>query len=103
MMKAEKTPWYALHAPENGLKFDKFYNSCHEEGVLDKVTKELLSLALASVFRDAEGIEKHIKGALKAGATKTEITEVLLLTAAESANSQIKWAGNTYCKYIGQI
>ena len=101
-MKQHKTSWYILHAPETGTKYEEFHKICYEEGVLDKTTKELILLALSSVFRNPDNVEKHLKDAIKAGATKTEITEVLLLAAAESAGSQLTWAGNICCKYIGQ-
>lgn len=101
-MATNKTSWYVLHAPETGTKYEEFHKSCYEAGVLDKITKELLLLALASVFRNPENVDKHLKGAIQAGATKTEITEVLLITAAESAGNQLTWAENLYCKYIGK-
>lgn len=101
-MKTKNTSWYILHAPEKGKKYEEFHKSCHEAGVLDKTTKELLLLALASVFRNSENVEDHLKGAIRAGATKEEITEVLLITAAEKAENQLSWAKDIYCKYIGQ-
>ncbi len=101
-MDQKRTSWYVLHAPETGAKYEEFHKSCQEAGVLDKTTKELLLLALASVLRNPDNVEKHIKGAIKAGATRTEITEVLLMAAAECAENQLTWAGNIYCKYIGQ-
>jgi len=45
------TPWYVLNSPELGGAFEEFATQCNENGVLDKATKELLMIALASVFR----------------------------------------------------
>ena len=101
-MKSRKTSWYVLHAPETGSKYEEFHTSCHEMGALNKTTKELLLLALASVYHNPDKVEKYLKSAINSGATKTEITEVLLLTAAEHVANQISWAEDIYCKYIGQ-
>ena len=100
-MSNVKTPWYILHSPEIGMKFDKFYETCSKEGVLDKKTKELLMLAVASVFRSPESVKEHLKGALKAGATKGDITETLLVAAAETDKAQLIWAKQIYCEYLG--
>jgi len=100
-MKRIKTPWYALHAPEIGAKFDEFYYMCSKEGVLDKKTKELLMLAVASIFRCSQCIEEHLKGAYEAGATKEEISETLLIAVAETSNTQLMWASQLNSKYLG--
>ena len=100
-MNSAKTPWYILHAPEIGTKFDEFNKICCKDGVLDKKTKELLLLAVASVFQSSNCIEKHLEGAFGAGATKEEITEVLLIAVAEAGNAQLTWAKQIYSKYLG--
>ena len=100
-MKRIKTPWYMLHAPEIGSKFDDFYTMCCEEGVLDKKTKELLMLAVASVSRCPQCIEEHLKGAFEAGATKEEITETLLIAVVETGSTQLTWAKQIYSEYLG--
>lgn len=100
-MSRIKTPWYVLHAPEIGTKYDEFYKMCCKEGVLDKKTKELLLLAVASVFRCSNCIEKHMEGAFEAGATKEEITETLLIAVVEAGSTQLTWANQIYNKYLG--
>ena len=95
-MKRIKTPWYVLHAPEIGMKFDELYKMCCKEGVLDKKTKELLMLAIASVFHCSQCIEEHLRGALEAGATKEEITETLLIAVVETGSTQLTWAKQIY-------
>lgn len=95
-----ETPWFVLHAPEIGKKFQDFYQACNENGVLDKKTKELLMLTLASVFRCPHCTEAHIKAALEAGLTREEITEALLIAAVESAGTQLSWAKDIYLKYL---
>jgi AhpD family alkylhydroperoxidase len=101
-MEQEKlTPWYVLHSPEIGRPFQNFYDACKNEGVLDKRTKELLMLSLASAFRCPHCVESHIKAALDAGVSKEEITEALLITAVEGAGTQLNWAREIYLKYLG--
>ena len=100
-MNSAKTPWYILHAPEIGTKFDEFNKICCKDGVLDKKTKELLLLAVASVFQSSNCIKKHLESAFRARATKEEITEVLLIAVAEAGNAQLTWAKQIYSKYLG--
>jgi len=95
-----KTPWFVLNSPELGKPFADFYESCKNTGVLDKKTKELLMTALACVFRCSSCLEEHIKSALEAGASKEEITEVLLITAAVGAGTQLDWQKELYIKYL---
>ena len=59
--------------------------------VLDTKTKELIRLSVASIFRCKHCTEHHIQDALKAGATKQEISESLLLSALQSAGTQLNW------------
>lgn len=102
LSSAKKTPWYVLNSPEIGKPFSDFYSACCEGGVLDKKTKELLMLTLASVFRCPHCTETHIKAALDAGVTKEEITEALLISAVEGAGTQLAWAKEIFLKYLGK-
>lgn len=95
------TPWYVLHSPEIGQPFQHFYDACTKGGVLDKKTRELLMLSLASAFRCPHCTESHIKAALEAGVSKEEITEALLIVAVEGAGTQLNWAREIYLKYLG--
>jgi AhpD family alkylhydroperoxidase len=101
MEQGKQTPWYVLHSPEIGRPFQNFYDACQKEGVLDKKTKELLMISLASAFRCPHCVESHIKIALEAGVSKEEITEALLITAVEGAGTQLNWAREIYLKYLG--
>jgi AhpD family alkylhydroperoxidase len=99
-MNDKHTPWFVLNSPELGKPFQEFYEACKAKGVLDKKTKELLMLALASVFRCPHCTEEHIQAALEVGASKEEITEALLLAAVEGAGTQLAWEKNIYMKYL---
>ena len=58
-------------------------------GALDKKTIELIGIALDASCTNmyAPGVRRHIQRALKAGATKEEITAVLQLTALQGLHS----------------
>jgi AhpD family alkylhydroperoxidase len=99
-MSTVETPWFVLLSPELGKKFHDFHQACNEDGVLDKKTKELLMLALASVFRCPHCTEAHIKAALEIGVSKEEITETLLIAALEGAGTQLTWAKEIFMKYL---
>jgi AhpD family alkylhydroperoxidase len=101
MSTVKTTPWYLLHSHEIGKSFQDFYEACNENGVLDKKTKELLMLTLASVFRCPHCTEEHIKEALEVGVTKEEITEALLIAALEGAGTQLAWAKEIYLRCLG--
>lgn len=100
-MTRKQTPWFVLHSPEFGKAFENFYQVCKDDGVLDKKTKELLMLALTSVFRNPSCTEEHLNLSLEAGATKEEITEALLIAAAESARAQLTFEKQICLKYLG--
>ena len=95
-------PWYVLNSPEIGSPFHHFYTACNTEGVLDKKTKELLKLSLASLSRCPHCTESYIKSALDAGASREEITETLLIIAMEAAGAQLNCAKETFLKYPGK-
>ena len=100
-MTNKKTPWFVLHSPEFGRAFENFYQVCDEDGVLDKKTKELLMLVLTSVFRCPGDTEEHLVRALEAGVTKEEITEALIIAAAEGARAQLILERELCLKYLG--
>ena len=100
-MNRKQTQWFVLHCPEFGKAFENFYQVCKDDGVLDKKTKELLMLVLTSVFRSPSSTEEHLDRALEAGATKEEITEALLIAAAEGAKAQLAFEKQMCLKYLG--
>jgi AhpD family alkylhydroperoxidase len=100
-MNRQQTPWYVLHSPECGKAFENFYQRCHGQGVLDRKTKALLILALTSVCRCESCTEEHLQRASDAGATKEEITEALLIAAAEGAWAQLAFEKEKWLKYLG--
>jgi AhpD family alkylhydroperoxidase len=74
------TPWYLKKSPL-GAGYQHFFNVAKQKTVLDTKTKELIILAVSSVFMCNHCTENHIKDAQEAGATNEEISEVLLLSS----------------------
>jgi AhpD family alkylhydroperoxidase len=87
---ANETPWYLKQSPL-GAGYAHWSNVAGKESVLDSKTKELIRLAVASVFRCRHCTEHHIKDALSAGATQPEVVEALLLSALQAAGTQLNW------------
>ena len=97
-MKNER-PWYLNQSPL-GAAYQHFSNVAKQNTVLDKKTKEILRLAVASVFRCNHCTEHHIKDALEAGATKQEIAEAILIASLQSAGTQLNWNKELFEKYL---
>lgn len=94
-------PWYLKKSPL-GAAYQHFSKVARDQTVLDAKTKELIRLAVASVFRCPHCTEHHIKDALAAGATREEISEALLLAALQSAGTQLNWNKELFEKYLGE-
>ena len=88
-MAGEKA-WYLGQSPL-GAAYAHFSNVAGQKTVLDAKTKELIRLAVASVFRCKHCTEHHIKDAFAAGATKQEVSEAILLSALQAAGTQLNW------------
>ena len=97
---AEKKPWYLGQSPL-GAAYAHFSNVAGQETVLDTKTKELIRLAVASVFRCQHCTEHHIKDALEAGATKQEVSEAILLSALQAAGTQLNWHKSFFDETLG--
>lgn len=96
---AEETPWYMNKSPLSAA-YKHFSTVGKQESVLDPKTKELIRLAIASVFRCNHCTENHIKEALNQGATKEEISEALLLASLQCASTQLNWNIDLFEKYL---
>ena len=84
------SPWYIGKSPI-GAAYQHFSNAAGRETILDTKTKELIRLAVASVFRCKHCTEHHINDAMNAGATKEEVAEAILLSALQAAGTQLNW------------
>ena len=98
---ADKKPWYLGQSPL-GAAYAHFSNVAGQQTVLDAKTKELIRLAVASVFRCQHCTEHHIKDALAAGATKQEVSEAILLSALQAAGTQLNWHKSFFDETFGE-
>ena len=85
-----KKPWYIGQSPL-GAVYAHFSNAAGQKSILDEKTKELIRVAVASVFRCKHCTEHHIQDAIAAGATKQEVSEAILLSALQAAGTQLNW------------
>jgi AhpD family alkylhydroperoxidase len=92
---SDKKPWYLGQSPL-GAAYAHFSNAAKQQSALDFKTKELIRLAVASVFRCQHCTENHIADARAAGATNQEITEAILLSALQAAGTQLNWHNNFF-------
>jgi AhpD family alkylhydroperoxidase len=87
---SNESPWYLKQSPL-GAAYQHFSHVASQNTVLDMKTKELIRLAVASVFRCKHCTEHHIDNAIKAGATKAEVAEAILLSSLQAAGTQLNW------------
>src|SRR5712671_8138115 len=87
--KEEKWPSYTMVEPRMRKIYFQFYQETYKTSHLDRKTKELIAIA-ASLATHCKGcLEGHIKKALKAGATKEELSETIAITMGVSAASMV--------------
>jgi len=85
----EKWPSYTMVDPRMRQIYFKFYQETYRSSQLDRKTKELIAIA-ASMASHCKGcLEGHIKKALKAGATKDELSETIAITMGVAAASMV--------------
>ena len=99
---AYKKPWYLKQSPL-GAAYAHFSNAAGQKTVLDTKTKELIRLAVASVFRCKHCTEHYVKDALAAGATKQEIAEAILLSSLQAAATQLNWHKECFEKELSDV
>lgn len=68
---------YRKAAPETGAGFTALAQAAMAPGALDVKPKDLLCLAIGIARQGTDGIGFHVKAAVRAGATREEIAEVV--------------------------
>lgn len=91
--------WYQNNS-ELGEAFVQYHQRISENNSLDKKTRELISLTVASVLRCTHCTQTHIRKALASGATANEITDSLLLSSLVAASTQLFWDRDNFEKNI---
>lgn len=67
----------AAAQPETTEAFWRLHKKTTATGALDRKTKELIALAISIVMRCDDCIAHHVSDALKAGATREQISDAL--------------------------
>ena len=71
----------AFNMPMQELTTEYCWGYCWGREGLPKKTRSMLNLAMISVLNRPHELKAHVKGALRNGVTKEEITEILLQVA----------------------
>lgn len=87
--KPDRPASYSMIEPRLKNIYAQFYKETYftDQKTLDSKTQELIALACSLVARCDGCIEGHIKKALKAGATKEEISESIVIAIGINAAS----------------
>jgi len=105
-MTTSKTPmakyWFGKRAPEQADAWYGFYRAVKTQGVLDAKTKELIALAAGCLMRCEHCVEAHATDALRAGATKEEIAEALMVASQIASASQLFWMSDGMGKFLSE-
>ncbi len=92
-MSTSKSPmakyWFGKRAPEHAEGWYAFYRAVKSQGVLDAKTKELIAAAVGLVMRCEHCVEAHGKDAIRAGASKEEVAEALMVASQIASASQL--------------
>lgn len=83
--------WFGKRAPEQADAWYGFYRSVKTQGTLDAKTKELIAVAAGCLMRCEHCVEAHAKDAIRAGATKEEVAETLMVASQIASASQLFW------------
>ena len=78
---------YALLDPKAKRLYLEFYKDTYKSdgAAMDRKTKELVAIAASMAFNCPNCLDGHIKKALKDGATREEISEVIQITLGVAA------------------
>jgi AhpD family alkylhydroperoxidase len=81
----EQTGSYTMVDPRFRAIYFQFYKETYKPSVIDRKTKELIAIA-ASLAAKCQGcLEGHVKKALKAGATREEVSEAIAIAIGVNA------------------
>lgn len=67
-------------APSVATAFDGLVKSLKDSNGLDAKTKQLVYIGIKAAFQDAQALYYHVPMAKKAGATRDEIKDCILIT-----------------------
>ena len=86
-----KKYWFGKQAPEHAEGWYTFYRTVTKEGVLDTKTKELVAVAAGVLSRCEHCVKAHATAAFKAGASKAEVAEAVMVASQTASGSHLFW------------
>ena len=92
--------WFGKRAPQQADAWYTYYRAVKTQGVLDPKTKELVAAAVGLVMRCKHCVEAHTKDAIKAGASKEEVAEALMVASQIASASQLFFMGDELEKLL---
>ena len=88
-----------LGSPEVMKAFSAMAKAATEQGVLDTKTKELIAIAIAVAIRCDGCVAFHAEAAVKHGATREEIMEVMGMSLYMGAGPSLMYAAQAVEAY----
>ena len=92
--------WFGQRIPEHAASWYEFYRTVSKKGVLDFKTKELIAVAAGVLTRCEHCVEAHANAAFKAGATREEVAEAIMVASVTASGSHLFWT-DVYEKLLG--
>lgn len=96
------TTWFSRLSPDMGDSWHAFHDAVQEGGTLDTRTKELISVATASLGRCTHCTQAHIEAATKAGAEEADIAEAMMVSALIASGTELHWMLDDYQDLLGE-
>jgi AhpD family alkylhydroperoxidase len=81
-------------APDTLAAFGKLTRAAQAPGALDHRTKELVALAISVAIRCDGCIGYHARGAVRTGATRQEVAEVLAVAVQMGGGPSVNYAAD---------
>lgn len=94
--------WFVENTKSMGQEWKNFHDALQEESALDDKTKELVAVSVAEARRCRHCTVSHIKGARKAGASKAEVSEAIMVAALIASGTQLHWMKEEYEELLGE-
>lgn len=94
--------WFGKQAPEHAAGWYEFYREVSHKGALDKKTKELVGVAAGVLSRCEHCVRAHVQGAFKAGASKAEVAEAVMMASQTASGSHLFWTP-VYEELLGEV
>ncbi len=88
--------WLDDYLPKARDSFDIFQKQVYEHGDLERTTKELIAVAVATVMRSEQAVEQHVEAAREQGASDEELAAAIGAAWLTTGSTQIYWMQEKY-------